>query len=164
MAAQRAKLVKLGFVHCFLRTIKRQHELVNRYIAKKVENLQLKNTYACEAEFRLNVLSLLLQDGQQDIHRIFVLAAFPKYLVDNMLASPTLLDLRFHKGSFDIVPFRFCNPLRAEAITLLSFLLPASTSPTTSPSLSPLNSEVVSRLIPTLAAEKNRLQQYEETA
>ncbi len=71
---------------------------------------------------------------------MFVDIGFGKYLVEDMLGSQMILDLRFYKGSFDIVPFRFCNPLRAEAITLLSVILPLKESP--------LKSDVVSRLVP----------------
>jgi len=30
------KLIKLGFIHFFVRIIKRQHELINKYIDKNV--------------------------------------------------------------------------------------------------------------------------------
>lgn len=53
-------MVKLGFIHLFLRLIKRQHQLIQLYIEKKVENIQLKDSYAVQAEFRLNVVSVLL--------------------------------------------------------------------------------------------------------
>jgi len=43
--------------------------------------MQLKNTYPVEAEFRLNILNVLLQDYEEDVHRIFVIIGFPKYLI-----------------------------------------------------------------------------------
>lgn len=66
-----------------------------------------------------------------------------------MLCSKIILDLRFYKGSFDIVPFRYCNPLRSEAITMLSYILPMKDSP--------LKSEIVSRIIPLMSIEKEKL-------
>lgn len=57
---QPEKMVRLGFVYLLQRVIKRQHELIAKYISKNVENLQLKNNYAAEAEFRINAVSALL--------------------------------------------------------------------------------------------------------
>ncbi len=57
---QPEKMVRLGFVYLLQRVIKRQHELIAKYISKNVENLQLKNNYAVEAEFRVNAVSALL--------------------------------------------------------------------------------------------------------
>ncbi len=71
---------------------------------------------------------------------MFIIVGFGKYLIEDMLNSKVILDLRFYKSTFSLVPFRFCNPLRSEAITILSSILPIKESP--------LKSEVVSRLIP----------------
>lgn len=91
-----------------------------------MENIQLKNSYSDQAEFKLNVLNLLLNPYNEEIHRILVVIGFGKYLVEDMLASAMTLDLRYYKGNFDVVPFRFCRPLRAEAIIMLSIILPIS--------------------------------------
>ena len=39
------------------------------------------------------------------------------------------MDLRFYKANTDIVPYRYCNPLRAEAITMIGFVFSRGTSP-----------------------------------
>jgi hypothetical protein len=59
---EKKKLIKLGFVHFFVRVVKTQHRLIEKYVEKGVEDIQLKDTYAVEAEFRLNVISALLED------------------------------------------------------------------------------------------------------
>ena len=73
-----------------------------------------------------------------------------------MLASKIILDLRYYKGNFNIVPFRYCNPMRSEAIVMLNFILPLKTSF--------LKSELVSRLIPVLPLEKDNLIVNDENA
>jgi hypothetical protein len=95
------------------------------------------------------MIDVLLQTNSEEIHRIFIGVGFPKYLIETMLSSHLLLDLRYYKANFDIVPFRFCSPLRSEAITILSFILPIKESI--------LRSEVVSRLIPVISSERQRL-------
>lgn len=40
-----------------------------------------------------------------------------------MLRSSLTLDLRFYKANDELVPFRFCHPLRAEAIALIGYTL-----------------------------------------
>jgi hypothetical protein len=121
-------MIKIGFIHFFMRIMKKQHDSLDKYVRKGVENIQLKNIYNQEAEFRLNMIDLLLQNNIEEVHRIFIIIGLPKYLIDVMLASSILLDLRYYKASFDIVPFRFCSPLRSEAITILSFILPTKDS------------------------------------
>ena len=71
---------------------------------------------------------------------MFIIVGFGQYLIEYMFNSKVILDLRFYKSTFNLVPFRFCSPLRSEAITILSSILPIKESP--------LKSEVVSRLIP----------------
>jgi alpha-N-acetylglucosamine transferase len=151
----RPKMIQLGFVHFFLRITKRQHTLIGNYIAKNVENVQLKHSYSSQAEFKLNALQMLLIPLDEEIHQTMVVLGFGKYLVEIMLSSQQLLDLRYYKGNPDIVPFRYCNPLRAEAIVMLSVLLPLKDSS--------LKSDVVSRLIPASIQEKQWLRQVEET-
>lgn len=84
-----------------------------------------------------------------------VVIGFGKYIVEEMLCSSTILDLRYYKGNFDIVPFRYCNPLRAEAIIMLTILLPIKQSS--------LKSDIVSRLIPVTINEKARLMETEDS-
>lgn len=48
---------------------------------------------------------------------------FPSFIVENMLHSSLILDLRFYKANDELVPFRYCNPLRSEAITMIGFVL-----------------------------------------
>lgn len=136
----REQMIRLGFLHFFLRITKRHHELIGLYTDKKVENLQLKESYADQAEFKLNGLALLLQPYSEQIHRIMVVIGFGKYLIEDMLGSRMILDLRYYKGNFDMVPFRYCNPLRSEAIIMLSILLPIAESS--------LKAEAVSRILP----------------
>ena len=56
----RSMMVKNGFIHFFQRITKRQHQLIHHYIDKKVENIQLKNSYSNQSEFKLNILNALL--------------------------------------------------------------------------------------------------------
>lgn len=79
---------------------------------------------------------------------------FGKYLIEEMLMSTMILDLRYYKGNSDIVPFRFCNPLRAEAITIIAAILLGKESP--------LKGDIVNRLIPLLSIEKDKLQAFED--
>jgi hypothetical protein len=39
-------MIKLGFIHFFMRIMKKQHEFLDIYIKKGVENIQLKNIYS----------------------------------------------------------------------------------------------------------------------
>ena len=61
-----------------------------------------------------------------------------------MLTSQQTMDLRFYKANTDIVPYRYCNPLRAEAITIIGFIFSQGNSP--------LADDIVSRMIPLLKA------------
>jgi hypothetical protein len=67
-----------------------------------------------------------------------------------MLHSPVTLDLRFFKSNDEGVPFRFCHPLRAEAITMIGFALSAAGSP--------LTDSIASLLIPCLASELKNIE------
>lgn len=42
-------MIRLGFVHFFNRIMKKQHELIKKYIEKGVENMQLSQVYAQES-------------------------------------------------------------------------------------------------------------------
>lgn len=43
--------------------------------------MQLKNSYSVQAEFRLNAVSILLGNYDENIHRILVVIGFGRYLV-----------------------------------------------------------------------------------
>lgn len=66
-----------------------------------------------------------------------------------MLSSSLLLDLRYRKTADCGVPFRYCHPLKDEALAILSFTLPMKDSP--------FKSELVSRVLSRIAIEKGNL-------
>ena len=56
---------------------------------------------------------MLLQPAEEELSRLLVVVGMGKYLIEDMLGSETVLDLRYYRGSQEIAPFRYCHPLRA---------------------------------------------------
>lgn len=129
-----------GFIQFFMNTLKGQFQAMKKQIEKNVENVHQNYSYAYSAEWRLISFYLLMSSQNNlQISKIMIANGFVEYIVQEMLSSNLILDLRFFKSTQEIVPFRYCHPLKAEAIAMIGFVL-------TLPEC-PLADELCSRLV-----------------